>query len=326
MLIKDKYIPNTLDKTLINKEIYGKLKHISNKKTFNNIFIYGGCGSGKYTATKLLLKELYGPSIEHKSLKTIEVSNNKTIDVITSNHHYEIYFNENYKYDNSTIINFLKDISKFKCVITNSYKIVILKNIQYINKNIYNVIKNISEQYYNNVKFILISRSTKGFPNYMKGFFMLIRIPSPNLKELMDYYKYVVNKENITLSKSDLEKLIISKKLNMNCIVFQLEFMKENAVNKLSELNSIDKKYKTLFQTIESKNITDTRKHLYDILAININKHELIENALEYFAPKVSDVSQLISFSAEIDNKMNKSYRDFFHIEYFIMNMMSFIE
>ena len=102
--------------------------------------------------------------------------------------------------------------------------------------------------------------------------------------------------------------------------------MKENAVNKLSELNSIDKKYKTLFQTIESKNITDTRKHLYDILAININKHELIENALEYFAPKVSDVSQLISFSAEIDNKMNKSYRDFFHIEYFIMNMMSFIE
>ena len=86
-------------------------------------------------------------------------------------------------------------------------------------------------------------------------------------------------------------------------------------------LNSIEKKYNMLFQTIESKNIINTRKLLYEILSININKHELIETSLRYFSNKVSDISQFLSFAAEIESKMNKSYGTF-STEYFIMNIM----
>ena len=92
-----------------------------------------------------------------------------------------------------------------------SYKIVILKNIEYINKNLYNIIKNISEKHYENVKFILISRSTKGFPNFMKGFFMLLRMPCPKLNELTNYFKHAAKKEHIKVSSSDLKELIVSK-------------------------------------------------------------------------------------------------------------------
>ena len=66
------------------------------------------------------------------------------------------------------------------------------------------------------------------------------------------------------------------------------------------------------------------RKELYDLTSTNINKVDLIIYLFNYFHDKTQKKIELISFTNEILLRIKKSYRELFHLEYYIINMLHF--
>ena len=56
----------------------------------------------------------------------------------------------------------------------------------------------------------------------------------------------------------------------------------------------------------------------------NINKYEFIMYLFEHFIEITLKKFELISFTNSIFLNMGKSYRDLFHLEYYVMNLLNY--
>ena len=330
MLLTHKYCPKNISDTYLNKSIIEKIKNIAKLDIFQSLLIYGGNGNGKYTISQLILHNIYGNDIYKKKYLSYDVNVNGTIkqlDIVKSNYHFEIYFNDNYNYDNAIICKFLKDLSKSYNVINKSYKVVILRNVQYMNTQLYNTLKNIFENNYDNIRFILICDTINNIPKYIFGFLFLIKIPYLKYQEekLKNFLNNICQKENISMNNDKLEKLLKNYNYNLNMIFSMLELIKQNKNFNLND--PFEQRLKKLIKLIEKKSILELeniRKELYDLTSININKIELILYIFKYFHEKTSRKIELLSITNEIIIRIKKSYRELFHLEYYIVNMINF--
>tara|TARA_E500000178_G_scaffold306339_1_gene318433 strand:- start:10782 stop:11780 length:999 start_codon:yes stop_codon:yes gene_type:complete len=332
MLLTHKYCPKNFKDAHLNKNILEKLKNISNIESFQSLLIYGGNGNGKYTISQLILQSLYGDDIYNKKHLLFDVKVNgtlKQLDIVKSNYHFELYFNDNYNYDNNIICEFLKEISKSYNVINKSYKLVVLRNVQYMSQQLYNTLKNIFEKYYNNIKFIMICDTINNIPRYIFGFLFLVKIPYlKGQKEiLVEHINKICKKENISMTSEKLNKLLTKYNYNLNIIYSMIELIKQNKNYNL--IDPIEQRFKKIVKLIEKKSvfeIDNIRKELYDLTSTNINKIEFILYIFNHFHEKTSKKIELVSFTNDILTKIKKSYRELFHLEYYIINMLDFTE
>jgi len=329
MLLFEKYRPKNFQGAKLNLEKINKLKNIANIDNFHNIFIYGGMGCGKYTLAMMILNNIFGSEIYNKSQKKFEYTignSHKTIDIICSKYHYEVYFNDNYDYDYNIIVEFLKDVSKSLNVMTNSFKVIVLRNVQFLNKHMYDVIKNICERSHSQCKFIFMSNSLSNVPKLMFGFFFFIRLSLITQKaELKDYINAICLTEKITMNPDKLDKLVKKYKYNLNMIFANLQLIKQN--RNYNMVDPLELRYKKIITLIKKNDITkinDIRKELYDLTSGNINKYEFIMYLFEHFIEITLKKFELISFTNSIFLNMGKSYRDLFHLEYYVMNLLNY--
>lgn len=328
MLLFEKYRPKDFKNAKLNLNKIKQIKNISTIDSFHNVFIYGGLGSGKYTTALMILQSIYGDAIYNKSQKRFDYiigNSQKSLELTCSKYHYEIYFNDNYDYDYNIIIEFIKDVSRTCNIINNSFKVILLRNIQFLNKTMYEVIKNICEKYYNHCKFIFISNSLSHVPKIMFGFCFFIRISLNDQKqELKDFISNICTKEKIVMNENKLEKLIKKYKYNLNMIFSNLQLIKQN--KNYNMIDPVELRYKKIITLIKKNDVTkinDIRKELYELTACNINKYDFILYLFEYFMEITSNKEELTSFTNSIFTKMCKSYRDLFHLEYYVMNLLN---
>jgi DNA polymerase III delta prime subunit len=330
MLLKDKYKPLRFSESKLNDKTVNKLVNISTVDSFTNIFLYGPSGNGKYTQSQMLLESIYGKDIYYKTPRIFEYNingNTKSIEILCSLYHYEILFNDNYSYDHNIIIEFLKDISSTMNILNNSFKVILMRNIQFLNAKMYDNIKTISERYSDNIKFIFISPSLINVPRYMFGFFSFIRIPKINSDAVYSYFDKICKKEKIKMGNSDkLVSLIERYNCNLNLIFATLELIKQNTNYNL--IDPIESRYKKLVTLINKKDVTQIdklRKELYDLTSCNINKADLIMYLFRKYIENMEHKNKpgFISFTNNILKSITHSYRDLFHIEYFIIHLMT---
>ncbi len=330
MLLTHKYSPKKFSDAYLNKIIIEKIKNISKIDTFQSLLIYGGNGNGKYTISQLILQSMYGNDIYNKKYLSYDVNVNgslKQLDIVKSNYHFELYFNDNYNYDYNVICEFLKELSKTYNVINNSYKVVILRNVQYMNKQLYITLKNILENYYDNIKFIFISKTVNNIPKYIFGFLFLVKLPylKREKEHVMNHINTICKKENISMNSDKLNKLLIKYDYNLNMIFSMLDLIKQNKNYNL--IDPIEQRFKKIVKLIEKNSIFEIeniRKEIYELTSTNINKIDFVLYLFNYFQDKTTKKIELISFTNEIILRIKKSYRELFHLEYYIINMLHF--
>jgi DNA polymerase III delta prime subunit len=326
MLLKDKNKPLFFSDSKFNHSLVNKLINIGHINSFSSIFLYGASGSGKYTLCKMLLAEIYGKEIYNTNTTNFEYQvngNTKTIDIICSKYHYEILFNDNYSYDHNVILEFLKDIASTTNIINNSYKVVLMRNVQFLNQKMYDNIKTICEKYSENVKFMMISPSLLNVPRYMFGFFYFIRVPRLSLIDAVNFFK----EYKIIKDQKKLENLLIKYRMNLNTVFAMLDLIKQNPNYNL--VDPIENRYKKLLTLINKKEpqyIEKLRKELYELTSCNINKTDLVMYMFENFIDKQETSEQKINLIEKTNNiikKITNSYRDLFHIEYYLVWLMT---
>jgi DNA polymerase III delta prime subunit len=330
MLLKDKYIPYTLNDSEFHRGIITSLERVSNMDCFHNLFLYGPSGSGKYSLVSMILCNMYGNDIHNKYYTKFRFMINgteKEIDIFSSKYHYELYLSDNNNYDRQITIELLKKLSESPNILTNDYTVIVIKNAHYLTADIYDIIKMINEKRYNNCRFILLADSLVNTSRSLFGFFFFIRIPMIKPPELIKYFSKICSHEKLVITEEQILSVIQKNNSNLNLIFMELDLIGQK--KKFFDYESqTEKKINGLIKLIDTEkieNISDIKRELYLITANNIDKIELIKYIFNYYIYKIQQKQKFTELTAEITAKVNNGYRELIHLEYYLVSILQFL-
>jgi DNA polymerase III delta prime subunit len=307
-MLCDKYKPIFLDDYKIHLNLIPKLKFLC-KTDITNILVYGPKGSGKLTLVKSLINTYYNTDIIEIN-KFVKI-NNKEVSFKSSKYYFEIILDSYYnKKKFEELLLYLCDSND----INSKFKLIIIKNIEYINDDSFRILKYFIEKKYNNIRFILITSNISNINNFLKGSFLLFRVPYPNKNELFDYISTIYN------IKASKLKTIINESTNLTSLFLQLEINILN--NYICPYKTYSNKFVKLLESKNINNIIKIRELLYTIMSKNYDLKLICHSILNKFLTKNSDKKkELIELFTNYDNT-NKSFKNIIHIESLLINII----
>ena len=232
-------LPIFIDDFKIHTNIIPKVKRLC-ENDIGNILIYGPKGSGKFTLAKSMINTYYKKKIEtNKKVVTLD---KRDLVFYSSQYHFEIILNSSL--NKKGLLNLLNYITENKDI-SNSFKLILIKNIELIDNDTIKTLKFIIEKKVENFKFILTTSNIIKVDKFYLGFFLLLRLPSPNKKDL----KALLIK-NYKFKKEKVEKLL-EKKIPFKDIILYSEIIKK----KKTYIDPISKNTKSLITLVKKKEI-----------------------------------------------------------------------
>ena len=308
-MLYEKYKPIFLKDYKIHLNIIPKLKILC-KNDISNILVYGPNGSGKMTIVKTLINTYYNENIIEKD--NIVKINSIEIKFKSSSYYFKISLNNYYNKKNfESLLSYLCENSEInsKC----KFKLIIIKNIEYIDFESLKYLKNMIEKKYYRIRFILVTSNISKINNFLKGFFLLLRLPYPNKTELN---KYVSN--------------IYSKKISVNTYNLNELFIKLETNNISTYIDPYDlytNKFIKLINTCKVTNIIKIRELLYDLMSKNYNLFNIFIKILKYYTTHINDYNKNIKIISLFSiYSTNKSFKNIIHLECILINIMNIIK
>lgn len=333
MLIRDKYQPKKLSEYLIHKNLTRKLENFFIDKDIPNLILYGPYGSGKFSIAKSIIMEIFGKEAYNiKNMEyAIKISNNtKLINIKYSNFHYEILINKYVFNDRNSLITFIKDISNSKSINTNSYNIIIIRNIDLLNRSTLTFFKRGIEQIFSKIRIIGTCTNLSKIKPFIGSNFFCIRVSLPSNLDLKTFIKYVNDKEDLKLSKSNIENCIKYCYRNINKILINLEDTKYNKTyKKYNDMYYYQiKEVCELITKLKVGNILLIREKLYKLSSINIDVTLMLKTITQYFLNldiNLDKKNAILEKAIFFDIRLVESYKELIHLEAFIISIMEIL-
>jgi GTP-binding protein EngB required for normal cell division len=311
-MLYEKYKPLFLKDYQIHLDLIPKLNNLC-KKDISNILFYGPCNVGKMTLVNSLLNTHYKTHIIEKP--NIIKLNSREIKFNSCNYYFKIILNNYYNKKNfDLLINYLCENN----VVNNKYKLIIIKNIEFIDLDSFKIVKNIIEKKYNIIRFIFITSKFSKINNFIKGFFLLIRVPTPCKQELFNHIKTIYPSSQ----KSKITK-ILNETSKLTEIFMKLE---------INNINSYNDPYITksnkLVKLIESKkisNILHIRELIYDLMAKNYNLNNIYKHIFNTLIISNYDNVTKQNIIKLYSNYNNNNFKNIIHIESLLINIMNIL-
>ena len=311
-MIYEKYKPIYLKDYQIHLDLIHKLKKLC-KKDISNILFYGPSNTGKMTIVNSLLNTYYKTHIIEKT-NSIKI-NSREIKFNSCNYYFKIILNNYYNKKNFyLLIHYLCENNE----VNNNCKLIIIKNIEFIDLESLKKIKNIIEKKYNSIRFIFITSKLSKINDFIKGFFLLIRVPTPCKQSLFTYIKTIypnINKSKITTILNETSKLTeIFMKLEINNI---------NSYNDpyITKSNKLVK----LIETKKTSNILKIRELIYDLMAKNYNLNKIYTHIFKLLITSNNDCDTKQNILKLYNNFNNNNFKNIIHIESLLINIMNIL-
>ena len=325
------------DKCYFHKELYQKLKKISEDPGLPHIIFYGNPGSGKKTMINLFLEMIFDKSIYKldDSKYTVFSSGNIENEVIVkqSDHHLIIEPNNN-NFDRYLIQDIVKEYArKYPLYIyekNRNFKMVQINNLDNLSYYAQTSLRRTIEKYSSTCRFIMWCYSLSKVIEPLRSRCLCIHVPTQSNDDLIGWTFNIASIENIKLNCNTLDYIVKTSNGNLKDILWKLDLYKY--CNKVQ--NEYQKALLLLINEImNGDNIQIIRDYIYKMLITNISSNIIIKDVLNIILLKINNYSnskelatKIIDYASEFEYRLSKGRRDIIHIEAFMMNIINTLQ
>ena len=320
------YIPNTLNKFIINRDIAKKLENYDSSNIVNMIF-YGKNNSGKKTLVDCLLNHIFKDDLNKKkrlSQAEIRIGNNKVeIDYVSTIYHLEINLYEYGLYDKDILTDFVFDLISNKSLNNFPYKILVINHVDKISENSQLILRRIIDKCSSTCRVMLICEDLSKINKSLLSRFSLTRVPLPrnsSIKEYIQYvsktnHKFTVTQQNRMLNTCDNDLYLLN-----HIIMATIANPKFN-YNKIEDVNRDIQKIFRLIDTPNLSSILEIRSICYNLLLLNFSMKELFNRISSHYTNIVANKCTFAIACADINEYMGSVEHDIICIEYLILKV-----
>ena len=331
----------TIDSKNINefKDIIYNIEHGTwQYSNFQHLIVYGSNGCGKNFIVKKLLEKIYGKkAVEVNDVEyTINgYSNTKTKINIKQSKYHILLEPKNNGFDKYLIQEIIQDYAKTNILHILKYKklfkVVVIDKIDNLSYYAQASLRRTMEKYANTCKFIFICDQLSKIIEPLKSRCLLVRVPLPTNKMLVDITLNICQKESIELSTNDLKDIIHKSNNNINILLWLLEFKKHNCtydenwsylITNIINLITDKSNYNTKDM---NKLIIKTREYLYILFITNIDFHFIIRKIMLQLLDKFDEIElkyNIIEITSIFEKRLNQGTRYIIHLEAYILRLI----
>jgi replication factor C subunit 3/5 len=339
--LKDAYESNSWEmnldpkKCFFHKNIFKKLKKISEDDGMPHIIFYGNPGSGKKTMINLFLEMIFDKSIYKmdNSKYTVISSGNIENEVIVkqSDHHLIIEPNNN-NFDRYLIQDIVKvSAKKYPLSIfekNRTFKAVQINHLDNLSYYAQTSLRRTMEIYSKSCRFIMWCYSLSKVIEPLRSRCLCIHVPTQTDDELIKWIFNIASLENIKLEPYTIHKILETSNGNLKKILWKMDLYKyckrTNNAYQISVNNLIK-------EITEDGNIQKIRDFIYNMMITNISSNTIIKDILNIILLNNNDICNekkmsIINYASEYEYRLSKSRRDIIHIEAFIDRIMMILK
>lgn len=293
-----KYLPNTFEESILHKK---QIIFIKNIKNIQNTLFYGY--EGKTVLINLLLNNIFDKVI----IKSYGFKD-KGIKCKYSDYHLEINLKTVHK-NIDLIIDLIKEYSSTSSIINSLYKIIVLYNFDMIDFKYQYQFRTLIEKVVVNTRFIIHSNNLSKIIDPIKSRCLLIRIPTINNKEAVEFIKTISK-----ITKDSTNKVIENSKLNgflsIRKIMYNMFIKEQSKINKIRYNINNSKDLEYLFEELISKNnIKKKIDNLNNITIYLIQINYSIQDIIKFLLNKILEIKN-ISIDKKIDIIKNTAIQE----------------
>ena len=321
-------------KCFFHKEIFNKLKKISEDDGMPHIIFYGNPGTGKKTMINLFLEMIFDKSIYKMddSKYTVISSGNIENEVFVkqSDHHIIIEPNNN-NFDRYLIQDIVKEYARRYplCIFEKSrnFKMVQINNLDNLSYYAQTSLRRTIEKYSRTCRFVMWCYSLSKVIEPLRSRCLCIHVPTQTTDDLVQCAFNIASIQNIKLNFPVLNYIIDSSNGNLKDILWKLDLYKY--CGKVQ--NGYQKSLIALIDEITiGQDIQIIRDYIYKMMITNISSNVIIKDILNIILTKLDDYpdskeksTKIINFASNFEYRLSKGRRDIIHIEAFILNIMN---
>jgi replication factor C subunit 3/5 len=360
----DKYIPNEIDdifdpclegikelnkvyesnswemnldprKCYFHKEIFKKLKKISEDEGMPHIIFYGNPGSGKKTMINLFLEMIFDKSIYKmdNSKYTVISSGNIENEVIVkqSDHHLIIEPNNN-NFDRYLIQDIVKVYAKkYPLSIfekNKTFKAVQINHLDNLSYYAQTSLRRTMEIYSKSCRFIMWCYSLSKVIEPLRSRCLCIHVPTQTNDELLKWMFNIASLENIRLQPYIIHKILEDSNGNLKKILWKMDLYKyRKRINNAYQISMNN----LIKEIMEEGDIQKIRDYVYNMMITNISSNTIIKDILNIILLNNDNISNgkktlIINSASEYEYRLSKRRRDIIHIEAFIDSIMQILK
>lgn len=335
-LLIDEFTPNDYNDVFFHKNIFDKLKKMSNDNSIPHIIFHGPSGAGKKTMTKIFLRMIYGDTIDNLYTPTYNIpgSGNKIKkETIQNSDHHIIINPTGTNFDRYLVHEIIKKYASTKTLEltqnpNSKFRTIQISNLDKLSHSAQTSLRRMIEINASTCRFITWCDNLSNVIGPLKSRCVCIRVPRPEKSELMTFLLYISLKKKFNPDVKMLLKIVDYSYCNIKVAMWGLQHYIYNYDYKTNYDNAITKVVNLIYEC-DMQNIEMIRDILFNLMITNYNGVNILKDIENEFLnlPQLSDLCKLhiIMKIAEIEHYMIRCRRDIIHFDSMTSEIMKII-
>lgn len=333
----DEYTPKCYDDVFFHKEIYDRLKIMSDDNSIPHVIFHGPPGSGKKTMINIFLRMIYGDGISklHTTLYNISGSGNKTKKEAVQNSDHHIIINPtSTNFDRYLVHEIVKRYAGSRNIEqtqnpNSKFKTIQISNLDRLSHSAQTSLRRMIEVNASTCRFVMWCDNLSNVINPLKSRCVCIRIPRPSENELFAYLTCVAVKKGFNPNIKQMCDIVQYSECNIRTALWCLQAYIANYDYKTNYDEAI--KYMIrMIMTCDQSKIEDIRDVFFYIWITNYESVKIVRDILRFLikSDKLNEECKMniVITTSELEYDMLRGRRDIIHFDAFVMNIMKLMQ
>jgi len=348
----DQYRPKSLDDYTYNLEAANTFKQLAQSSTdIPHLIVEGIGGIGKKSMVMSFIKEclnnygLKGDEIYKTSNMEISLKypNKKILlNIQKSLYHYNLNPSDYGIYDRHIVQDFLKSQFRYKCLTGFPYKNVIIRSAENLSIDAQQSLRRTLENCIKNCRFIfMVDTENQGtLIPALNSRCIRIRMSAPNKNQARDVIDRILEQEGVKINPTLIQAIFRKNGRNLTHTINLLQLLTNirspQELLRLTNVNLQDICPITLccnqivtemFTSDNINMIVRIRTRIYTLLTHGVNPEEIIKRIFKIAINNLPGLElEIIELTNEVEFRLTKSSREFYHIENYIVKLLVLIK